>query len=94
MKLYRYRQTILFEVDTQKILIYTDTIKINMEKPMTDKKVIFEFLNDLRASGRINMFGAAPYLQSTFELTRDEARNILKEWMDSKSKGDSTLLQE
>ena len=61
---------------------------------MADKRVIFEFLDDLRDSGRINMFGAAPYLQSTFELTRYEARDILKEWMDSKSKGDATLLQE
>lgn len=49
---------------------------------MTDEHK--EFLDDLRESGETNMFGATPYLQREFpELTREEARAILKEWMDS-----------
>jgi hypothetical protein len=43
----------------------------------------YEYLNALRESGKVNMFGAAPYLQDTFGLDRKEARKILVEWMDS-----------
>lgn len=43
-----------------------------------------EFLNELRESGVTNMFGAAPYLQEEFpELTKQEARDIVGEWMRS-----------
>jgi hypothetical protein len=43
-----------------------------------------EFLDELRESGETNMVGAAPYLQEEFDLTRNEARTILSEWMKSK----------
>ncbi len=39
------------------------------------------FLNDLRASGAINMWGAIPFLQEHFDLERDEARLVLVRWM-------------
>jgi len=42
-----------------------------------------EFLDDLRESGVTNMFGAAPYVQDAFFLTKQEARAILSEWMKS-----------
>jgi hypothetical protein len=42
----------------------------------------FVFLNNLRDSGVTNMFGAAPYLQEEFDLSRQEAREILAEWME------------
>jgi hypothetical protein len=42
-----------------------------------------EFLDDLRESGITNMFGAAPYLANEFGISIEEARTILKEWMDS-----------
>ena len=42
-----------------------------------------DYLDDLRESGDTNMFGAVPYLQSEFDLTRDEARIILGTWMDT-----------
>lgn len=42
-----------------------------------------EFLDELRESGVTNMFGAAPYLQEEFpELTKQEARAIVAEWME------------
>lgn len=41
----------------------------------------FLFLNQLRYSGKTNMFGATPYLQEEFGLERTEARDILTEWM-------------
>lgn len=41
----------------------------------------FEYLDDLRDSSEINMFGAAPYLVSKFrELDISEARQILGAW--------------
>ena len=43
----------------------------------------FTYLNVLRESGVTNMFGAAPYLQQEFGLSRHEARDILKQWMES-----------
>jgi hypothetical protein len=41
----------------------------------------FQYLDMLRESGKINMFGAAPHLAEAYELTRQEARAILLEWM-------------
>lgn len=42
-----------------------------------------EFLDDLRESGETNMFGAAPYLMEAFpELTKQEARAIVAQWME------------
>jgi len=41
----------------------------------------FLFLNGLRYTGAVNMFGAAPYLEMEFELTNREARRIVAEWM-------------
>lgn len=42
------------------------------------------FLDDLRNSGIVNMYGAAPHLMEQFpELTQDDAHNILLHWMDT-----------
>jgi hypothetical protein len=41
----------------------------------------FEFLNRLRESGKVNMFGAAPYVEMEFGVTRREARIIVSDWM-------------
>ena len=48
-----------------------------------DKAEAFEFLNELRESGSINMFGAGPILAFEFGLDNNEARSILREWMES-----------
>ena len=48
-----------------------------------DTEDYFSYLDDLRDSGVTNMFGAAPYLQEEFGLDRNEARDILRQWMDS-----------
>jgi hypothetical protein len=47
------------------------------------KEDIFAFLDNIRESGSINMFGAAPVLQEVFGLDRREAKDILLEWMDT-----------
>tara|TARA_R110002012_G_C11290402_1_gene571936 strand:- start:269 stop:460 length:192 start_codon:yes stop_codon:yes gene_type:complete len=57
-----------------------------MEKVMRPTVVEEEhltFLDELRESGATNMFGAAPYLESAFDLERKEARIVLSYWMQS-----------
>ena len=41
----------------------------------------YEFLEALRKSGNTNMFGASPYLVTRFNLSKEEALDILSEWM-------------
>lgn len=41
------------------------------------------YLDELRESGVVNMFGAGPYLEEEFDLSKQEARTILKEWMNT-----------
>ena len=43
----------------------------------------FEYLNQLRESGQVNMFGARPYLINEFGLGKQEAAEILTKWMKS-----------
>ena len=43
----------------------------------------FEYLNTLRESGVTNMFGASPYLQEAFDISKSEAKTILALWMNS-----------
>jgi hypothetical protein len=40
-----------------------------------------DYLNRLRESAVTNMFGAVPYLEAEFGLTRTEATPILTKWM-------------
>jgi len=48
-----------------------------------NKEEYFIYLDNIRESGAINMFGAAPYLQDAFGLSRYDAKDILLEWMDT-----------
>ena len=41
----------------------------------------FTYLNRIRESGEVNMFGAAPYLEMEFDLDRREAKQVLVAWM-------------
>ena len=47
----------------------------------------YDYLNALRDSGVVNMFGAGPYLQEQFGLSRSEARTIVIAWMKQYSGG-------
>ena len=47
---------------------------------MTNNKY-WIYLEELRQSGVTNMFGAAPYLMNEFNLDKQEAVKILKDWM-------------
>lgn len=39
------------------------------------------FLDKLRESGQTNMFGAAPYVSEAFGVSKYEARDLVKNWM-------------
>ena len=41
----------------------------------------FEYLEALRQSGITNMYGAAPYLAEMFDISKQDAREILSLWM-------------
>jgi|14BtaG_2_1085337.scaffolds.fasta_scaffold06945_5 hypothetical protein len=42
----------------------------------------FAFLDELRDSGSINMFGCGPYLQREFGIDAKEARDVFMRWSD------------
>ena len=51
---------------------------------MDNNKKYYDFLDELRESGIVNMFGARPYLIEAFpELSREDAGKILSGWMES-----------
>ena len=41
------------------------------------------YLENLRRSGIVNMFGAAPYLEADFGISHQEANKILANWMNN-----------
>jgi hypothetical protein len=42
-----------------------------------------EFLDNLRESGEVNMFGAAVLLREEFDLDKPDSQEILSEWMET-----------
>ena len=51
---------------------------------MNDKYLVqFEFLNNLRESGEINMMGAPRELQYEFDIDKIEARKIFGLWTET-----------
>ena len=54
---------------------------------METKKEYFEFLDHLRLSGVTNMAGAAIYLRNKFGINRDQASEVLFEWLLNCKKG-------
>lgn len=49
---------------------------------MTKRQMeIFQFLNALRRDGSTNMFGAAPWIENYFAMSKKEAREWLIAWM-------------
>lgn len=41
-----------------------------------------QFLDKLRASGKVNMYAAGAELERRFGLSREDARAVLLQWMD------------
>lgn len=48
-----------------------------------EKEEMFDYLDNIRECGVVNMFGATPYIVEAFEITTKEATQILKEWMEN-----------
>jgi len=44
------------------------------------KDEVFAALDELRESGKINMYGAAPYVAEWFGVDKIQARYLLGEW--------------
>tara|TARA_R100000152_G_C6664111_1_gene102213 strand:- start:83 stop:262 length:180 start_codon:yes stop_codon:yes gene_type:complete len=51
------------------------------------KNEVFLYLEQLKASGETNMWGAAPYLEQHFELDKKTAKEWLLKWIKSYNKG-------
>ena len=54
-------------------------------KPPTQDQVN-SFLDELRESGSTNMFGATPYIQKQFGITKYDAQRFLVNWMENYGK--------
>lgn len=46
-----------------------------------NKKDYFDYLDGLRRSGIVNMFGAGKFLEEEFNLEKKESIKVLSEWM-------------
>lgn len=57
------------------------SVKAEIERPAFVKDEHLEFLDDLRESGDTNMFGAPPYLQAEFDMSRERAVATTSYWM-------------
>lgn len=49
----------------------------------TLKEAVFNYLNELRESGHVNMILAGPIIKREFGLDTDQAREILVAWIES-----------
>ena len=47
----------------------------------SDREEYFSYLNALRESGIVNMFGAAPHVAREFDIDIKTARSVLSDWM-------------
>ena len=52
-------------------------------RPAIVKDEHLEYLDGLRESGDTNMFGAGPYVERAFDMSRAEAKEIVLYWMKS-----------
>jgi hypothetical protein len=50
------------------------------------RRRVYRYLNELRKSGKTNMFGAVPYLVKRFGFNRNDASIVLTDWMRDFSK--------
>jgi len=54
-----------------------------MGKDMKATQEHLDFLDYLRESAAVNMFGARPYLSAKFGLDKSDAAEVLQDWMDT-----------
>lgn len=54
-----------------------------IENSETIRDQVFQFLHGLRDSGKLNMLGVTMPIMQMFGLTRENARLLLVEWLES-----------
>jgi hypothetical protein len=54
-----------------------------METKAPSQEKVDEYLNFLRETGAVNMFGAAPYVADAFKIDLKTARSMLTHWMEN-----------
>ena len=47
---------------------------------------VLNYLDELQGEGIVNPHGAIPHLKVKFDLTQDEANEIVENWIESKEK--------
>ena len=65
------------------VALNTQEDRAMIERPKVVTEEHLEYLDDLRESGRTNMFGAAKYLTNEMGVDRVDARVITIYWMES-----------
>ena len=79
---YVYKPNHAYSLKLEKIMNnLQDFVNQELEAEGITLQDCLEFLDDLRESGEINMFGATIYLISRMNLTRKTAKEILEYWM-------------
>ena len=48
-----------------------------------EEKHVFYYLNDLRESGIVNMYGAGQYIRDQFGFDNQKSSKLLAKWMDN-----------
>jgi len=67
------------EITRTKMILHIDLTEDSEPDVQTR---VYEYLDDLRDSGVVNMFGAAPYLMHAFGFDKNEANTWLCAWME------------
>ena len=52
-----------------------------------DKVRVFNYLDALRDSGIVNMFGSVPYVRKVFKVSQADGVALVVEWMESFKEG-------
>lgn len=52
-----------------------------MEKFTDEETQVFEYLDNLRASGKTNMYLAGAYIEREFSMSAVKAKELLVKWM-------------
>ncbi len=64
-------------------------VVLDKDGETVDVAEVRQFLNDLRESGRVNMFGSAEYVEQTFDVARKDARTLVSYWMATFTEADA-----
>lgn len=52
-----------------------------IKAPKESEQKYYDFLENLRESGAVNMFGSAAYLMQAYRMKRERAVAIVSDWM-------------